>query len=195
MVIAKLMGLVRTWRDVEKANPYYTMKLQRLANSGVDESTDNRVRCRRRCAVSAAACIPTGCGTGRCSCWSMPAKACRSRSGTNVFSPSVLAITHGHSDHVLGLPGSGRGAAVRQGRHRQAFDHRFSGRFPRRPGGARVARHAPTPASSSLSIGSPPTPGTSRSARQEQAARSDRRAPHRRTKPRSAIASSRRGSA
>ncbi len=25
--------------------------------------------------------------------------------GTNVFSPSVLAITHGHSDHVLGLPG------------------------------------------------------------------------------------------
>jgi ribonuclease Z len=24
---------------------------------------------------------------------------------TNVFSPSVLAITHGHSDHVLGLPG------------------------------------------------------------------------------------------
>jgi ribonuclease Z len=25
--------------------------------------------------------------------------------GTNVFSPSVLAISHGHSDHVLGLPG------------------------------------------------------------------------------------------
>lgn len=25
--------------------------------------------------------------------------------GTNVFSPSVLAITHGHSDHVLGIPG------------------------------------------------------------------------------------------
>ena len=25
--------------------------------------------------------------------------------GANVFSPSVLAITHGHSDHVLGLPG------------------------------------------------------------------------------------------
>jgi ribonuclease Z len=25
--------------------------------------------------------------------------------GTNVFSPSFLAITHGHSDHVLGLPG------------------------------------------------------------------------------------------
>jgi ribonuclease Z len=25
--------------------------------------------------------------------------------GSNVFSPSMLAITHGHSDHVLGLPG------------------------------------------------------------------------------------------
>lgn len=25
--------------------------------------------------------------------------------GSHVFSPSVLAITHGHSDHVLGLPG------------------------------------------------------------------------------------------
>ena len=25
--------------------------------------------------------------------------------GTNVFSPSLVAITHGHSDHVLGLPG------------------------------------------------------------------------------------------
>jgi ribonuclease Z len=25
--------------------------------------------------------------------------------GTHVFSPSVLAVTHGHSDHVLGMPG------------------------------------------------------------------------------------------
>jgi ribonuclease Z len=25
--------------------------------------------------------------------------------GTNVFNPAVVAVTHGHSDHVLGLPG------------------------------------------------------------------------------------------
>jgi ribonuclease Z len=25
--------------------------------------------------------------------------------GTNVYSPSIVALTHGHSDHVLGLPG------------------------------------------------------------------------------------------
>ena len=25
--------------------------------------------------------------------------------GANVFSPSVLAVTHGHSDHVMGIPG------------------------------------------------------------------------------------------
>src|SRR5262245_17717658 len=25
--------------------------------------------------------------------------------GASVFAPSILAITHGHSDHVLGLPG------------------------------------------------------------------------------------------
>lgn len=25
--------------------------------------------------------------------------------GSNVFSPSVLAVTHGHSDHVMGIPG------------------------------------------------------------------------------------------
>jgi ribonuclease BN (tRNA processing enzyme) len=25
--------------------------------------------------------------------------------GTNVFAPDVVAITHAHSDHVLGLPG------------------------------------------------------------------------------------------
>src|SRR5262245_61777192 len=25
--------------------------------------------------------------------------------GTNVYAPSIVALTHGHSDHVLGLPG------------------------------------------------------------------------------------------
>jgi ribonuclease BN (tRNA processing enzyme) len=45
--------------------------------------------------------------------------------GSNVFSPSVLAITHGHSDHVLGPARPRRGAAVRKRRRRQAFDDRF----------------------------------------------------------------------
>jgi len=34
VVIAELMGLVANLEDVEKANPYYTMKLQKLANRG-----------------------------------------------------------------------------------------------------------------------------------------------------------------
>ena len=35
----------------------------------------------------------------------MPAKALPLALGSSVYAPSVIAITHGHSDHVLGLPG------------------------------------------------------------------------------------------
>ena len=113
--------------------------------------------------------------------------------GANVFSPSVLAITHGHSDHVLGLPGLiaarrfGKGAVDKPltivypegSRGVQAVRELLGTRLRRRRLPAQLDRR---------------DAGHGGAARQEQAARSDQRSPHRATKPRSAIASSRRGS-
>ena len=66
--------------------------------------------------------------------------------GPNVFSPSVLAITHGHSDHVLGLPGLI--AARRFGKG--AIDKPLTIVFPEGSRGVQavreLARHAPMPA-------------------------------------------------
>jgi ribonuclease Z len=60
--------------------------------------------------------------------------------GANVFSPSILADHARPFRSCARPPRLARGAAVRQGRRRQAFDHRLSGRFRWCPGGARMAR-------------------------------------------------------
>ena len=86
-------------KDVEKANPYYTRKFQLVANAAanIQFQMHNTLR---------------GFSRGMFSnwLWHKPlsllvdaGEGAQLALGANVFSPSVLAITHGHSDHVLGL--------------------------------------------------------------------------------------------
>jgi ribonuclease Z len=56
--------------------------------------------------------------------------------GTSVFAPSILAVTHGHSDHVLGLPGLV--AARRFGKG--ATDKPLTIAYPRGSRGVEAAR-------------------------------------------------------
>ena len=102
MVMTELIGLGRTWKseDVEKANRYYTMKAN-VKNQRA--TTDVQMQDVLR-----------GFSRGMFSnwLWHRPlqllvdaGEGAQLALGANVFSPSVLAITHGHSDHVLGLPG------------------------------------------------------------------------------------------
>ena len=57
--------------------------------------------------------------------------------GTNVFSPSMLAITHGHSDHVLGIPGLIAARKFGKG----AVDKPLTILFPEGSRGVQAARH------------------------------------------------------
>lgn len=102
MVIAELMGLGSDLEDVKKANPYYTNICQLLANWRTGHN-----RCQMRDSFR---------GFSRAMysnwLWHKPlqllidaGEGLQLELGSNVFSPSVLAITHGHSDHVLGIPG------------------------------------------------------------------------------------------
>lgn len=93
--------MVSSLEDVEKANPYYTMVSEKLANPDGDTMSEMHEHLK-------------GFSRGMYSnwLWHRPlqlvvdaGEGLQLALGTNVFSPSFLAITHGHSDHVLGLPG------------------------------------------------------------------------------------------
>jgi len=58
--------------------------------------------------------------------------------GTSVFSPSVVAITHGHSDHVLGLPGLAGARRFGKG----AQDKPWTVLYPRGSAGVAAMRDA-----------------------------------------------------
>jgi ribonuclease Z len=58
--------------------------------------------------------------------------------GTQVFSPAVVAITHGHSDHVLGLPGFAGARRFGKG----AQDKEWTVVFPRDSSGVDAMRRA-----------------------------------------------------
>jgi ribonuclease Z len=101
--MAELIGIRRnlTSRDVEKANPYYTRKFRLVANAAANIQVQMHNTLR-------------GFSRGMFSnwLWHKPlillvdaGEGAQLALGANVFSPSVLAITHGHSDHVLGLAG------------------------------------------------------------------------------------------
>ena len=58
--------------------------------------------------------------------------------GTHVFSPTIVAITHGHSDHVLGLPGLAGARRFGKG----AQDKPWTVVYPRGSTGVQTMRHA-----------------------------------------------------
>jgi ribonuclease Z len=60
--------------------------------------------------------------------------------GSNVYSPSVIALTHGHSDHVLGLPGFAGARRFGKG----APDKPWTVLYPRGAGGIDAIRRTIT---------------------------------------------------
>jgi ribonuclease Z len=58
--------------------------------------------------------------------------------GTNVFAPTVVALTHGHSDHVLGLPGFAGARRFGKG----ASDKPWTVLYPTNSNGIEVVKQA-----------------------------------------------------